>query len=319
MKAVILDYQSLAPSDLNAEALWGLPIDWTVHDYSSAEQTAQRVQGMDIVLSNKVVLDKQLLQANPQIKLIIVLATGTNNVDVDAAKQQGIQVSNIVAYSTESVVQHTFACLLHLQNRLQEYDKAIKQGLWSKSQSFTFLDYPIQELSGKTLGIIGYGAIGKRVQQVAEAFGMRVLISESAVPGRSQAGRTALAEVLVQSDVLSLHAPLSPYTENLIDTKALASMKSSAIVLNMARGGIVNEEALVQALEQGSIAAAACDVLTEEPPKTTHPLLQYQQANLLITPHIAWASQEARQGLLQQVLAILQGFSNGQAINQVSL
>lgn len=317
MKAVILDYQSLAPSDLAQEALWALPVDWTVYDYSTAEQAAQRVQGMDIVLSNKVVLDKALLEANPQIKLIIVLATGTNNVDITVAKQQGIQVSNIVAYSTESVVQHTFACLLHLQNRIQAYDAAVKKGLWTKSQSFTFLDYPIQELNGKTMGIIGYGAIGKRVQQVAEAFGMRVLISQSAVPGSTHTGRTAFNKVLAQSDVLSIHAPLSPYTHNLIDAKALASMKKSAILLNMGRGGIVNEEALAQALSQGIIAAAASDVLTEEPPKATHPLLEYQRDNLLITPHIAWASQEARQGLLGQVQAILQGFFDGQAINPV--
>lgn len=318
MKAVILDYQSLAPSDLDQTALWALPFDWTVHEYSTAAQAEQRVQGMDIVLSNKVVLDKKLLQANPQIKLIIVLATGTNNVDLAAAQQLGIQVSNIVAYSTESVVQHTFACLLHLQNRLQAYATAVKQGLWSDSQSFTFLDYPIQELSGKTLGIIGYGAIGKRVQHVAEAFGMHVLISQSVVPGKLQAGRTAFSEVLAQSDVLSLHAPLSPYTQNLIDDKALASMKKSAIVLNMARGGIVNEEALLAALEQGIIAAAATDVLSQEPPPVNHPLLRYAQTNLLITPHIAWASQQARQVLLQQVEAILQGFLNGQPINQVN-
>lgn len=318
MKAVILDYQSLAPADLQLDALWNLPLQWTLHDYTSADETAERIDGMDIILTNKVVLDAALLQANPQIKLVIILATGTNNVDLQAATALGIPVSNIVAYSTESVVQHTFACLLNLLNRIREYDQAARQGYWSHSRTFTLLDFQIQELHGKTLGIVGYGAIGKRVKHVAEAFGMQVLIAESLLAGSDNNGRTALPLVLSQSDVLSIHAPLSPLSHKLIDAAALQQMKKTAIVLNMGRGGIVDEQALLTALQQGTIAAAATDVLVQEPPDVNHPLLQYTKPNLLVTPHVAWASQQARQQLLDQVVAIISGFQAGQRINAVN-
>ena len=317
MKACILDYQSLAPADLDLSALWQLPLQWHCHDYTTPEQTAERIAGMDIVLSNKVVLDAALLQANPQLKLVIVLATGTNNVDLPAAEALGIPVCNIVAYSTESVVQHTFACLLALCSRLREYDRAVQAGDWSRSPLFTLLDYPISEIAGKTLGIIGYGAIGRRVAEVARAFGMQVLVAESAVPGRSDADRTPLAQLLAAVDVLSIHCPLSDYTRHLIDADALAQMRPHAILLNMARGGIVHETALLQALQHGVIAAAASDVLTVEPPSAGHVLLQ-ACPNLLVTPHVGWASREARQRLVGQVQQILQGFFQQQLINRVT-
>lgn len=317
MKACILDYQSLAPADLDLSALWQLPLQWHCHDYTTAEQTAERIAGMDIVLSNKVVLDAALLQANPQLKLVIVLATGTNNVDLPAAEALGIPVCNIVAYSTESVVQHTFACLLALCSQLREYDRAVQAGDWSRSPLFTLLDYPISEIAGKTLGIIGYGVIGRRVAEVARAFGMQVLVAESAVPGRSDADRTPLAQLLAAVDVLSIHCPLSDYTRHLIDVDALAQMRPHAILLNMARGGIVHETALLQALQQGVIAAAASDVLTVEPPPADHLLLQ-ACPNLLLTPHVGWASREARQRLVGQVQQILQGFFQQQLINRVT-
>lgn len=316
LKAVILDYQSLAPQDLDWTAIHALPIEWTFYDTSTAQQALERVQGMDLVLSNKVVLDKALLQANPQIKLIIVLATGTNNVDLHAAKQLGVAVSNIVAYSTESVVQHTFACLLQLTNYLTTYSHAAVNGLWSQSQSFTYLAQPIHELHGKTIGIIGYGAIGQRVAQIAQAFGMRVVIAQS-LRGQVDQNRLPLTEVLQQSDVISIHTPLTEQTQNLIDAEQFALMKPNAILLNMARGGIVNEQALLNALQNKIIAAAATDVLSQEPPQADHPLLHYQGENLLITPHIAWASQEARQDLLRQVVAIIEAFQQGQCLNSV--
>lgn len=318
MKAVILDYQSLAPQDLNWQALQALPIEWTFYDYTSPADTHQRVQGMDIVLSNKVVLDEALLQANTHIKQIIILATGTNNVDLTAASRLGIPVSNIVAYSTESVVQHTFACLLSLMNRIHEYDKAAKEGYWSHSQTFTLLDFQIQELAGRTLGIIGYGAIGKRVKAVAEAFGMQVVIAESFVGNAGQEGRIPLNTLLATSDVVSIHAPLSPLSRNLIDSKAISLMKKTAILLNMGRGGIVDESALLTALNAGVIKAAATDVLVQEPPALDDPLLQYNKPNLLVTPHVAWASQEARQNMLGQVESIIKGLFSQQRINPVN-
>lgn len=318
MKAVILDYQSLAPSDLDWQKLWALPVEWTLHDYTDAKDTAKRIAGMDIVLSNKVVLDEALLQANPAIKQIIILATGTNNVDLAAASRLNIPVSNIVAYSTESVVQHTFACLLNLTNRLREYDLAAKQGYWSHSRTFTLLDFQIQEIAGKTLGIIGYGAIGKRVKTIAEAFGMKVAIAQSQVAGSDNTGRIPLDELLSTSDVVSIHAPLSPLTRHLIDATALAKMKPSALLLNMGRGGIVDEAALLAALDNGVIKGAATDVLAQEPPALDHPLLQYNKNNLLVTPHVAWASQQARQTLLNQVEMIIQGLLQGSRINPVN-
>lgn len=317
LKAVILDYQTLAPDDLSPEPLWQLPLEWHCHDHTDAVQTAARIAGMDIVLTNKVVLDKSLLQANPQLRLVIVLATGTNNVDLEAARELGIPVCNIVNYSTESVVQHTFACLLNLAGHMRDYDNAVRDGGWSKSPMFTVLDFPVREVAGKTLGIIGYGAIGKRVAEVARAFGMQVKIAQSLVPGVEKPGRTPLAELLATADVLSIHCPLSDYSRNLIDAGALAAMKSGAILLNMARGGIVQEEALVQALADGRIAAAATDVLSQEPPPADHALLQ-PLPNLLVTPHIGWASREARQQLVSQVVDIINGFDRGQLINRVN-
>lgn len=319
MKAVILDYQTLAPNDLALDTLWQQAIDWQLYDTTPADQTAERIKDMDIVLTNKVVLDEALLNANPNIRLIIILATGTNNVDLQAARKLGIPVCNIVAYSTESVVQHTFACLLSLVNRLRDYDRALAEKRWQNGALFTLLDYPVEELAGKTMGIIGYGAIGKRVADVAIAFGMQVVVAQSLTgANKQQQERLPLPQLLQQADVISLHCPLSPLSENLIDAKALAMMKTDAIVLNMARGGVVHEQALLQALLNGQIRAAACDVLTQEPPPADHILLQQDMPNLLITPHMAWGSRQARQQLLDQVLDILQSFADNRLINRVN-
>lgn len=318
LKATILDYQSLAPDDLDLEHLWQLMLEWHLYDHTSAEQTAERISGMDIILTNKVILDAELLKANPQIKLIIILATGTNNVDLQAARTLGIPVCNIVAYSTESVVQQTFACLLALQSRLREYDDAVKRGDWCNSPFFGLLDYQIQEVAGKTLGIIGFGAIGRRVKQVAEAFGMRVLVAKSLLPeAASQPQRVTLEQIYTQADVISIHCPLSDYSRDLINTDSFAQMKETVVLLNMGRGGIVNEAALAEALKSGRIKAAATDVLTEEPPSPDHLLLDSRIPNLIITPHTAWASQQARQALLDQVVNILQSLDNGPLVNQV--
>lgn len=318
MKAVFLDYLSLAPEDLNWQALESLPIEWFTYDYTTDAEAAERVKGMDIVLSNKVVITRQVMEENPQLKQVIVLATGTNNIDLDAAKELGVPVSNIVSYSTESVVQHTFACLLQLENHIAEYQQTSIDGTWSASPTFTVLDKSFQELAGRTMGIIGYGAIGRRVAEIAKVFGMRVIVAESRVQQGEQEGRVALTSLLQESDVVSIHAPLSPLTDNLIDTTELQQMKPSAVLLNMGRGGIVNEQALYRALESKTIRAAALDVLTQEPPATDHVFIQQPLDNLLITPHIAWASQQARQELLDQVYAILQGMLDGRAVNRVS-
>lgn len=317
MKAVFLDYLSLAPEDLDWQALNALPIEWVKYDYSSDAEAAERVKGMDIVLSNKVVITRQVMEENPQLKHVIVLATGTNNVDLLAAKELAIPVSNIISYSTESVVQHTFACLLQLENHIAEYHQTSIDGTWSASPTFTVLDKNFQELAGKTMGIIGYGAIGQRVAEIAKVFGMQVLVAESRLSSGRQQDRVPLQQLLSESDVVSVHAPLSPLTDNLIDAQELSLMKPSAVLLNMGRGGIVNEQALFNALQNKTIRAAAFDVLTEEPPAKDHVLIQTPLDNLLITPHIAWASQQARQELLNQVHAILAGMFAGEIVNQV--
>ena len=316
-KACILDFSSLAASDLDLTALKALPIDWTFYDSSQASQTAERIADCEIVLTNKVVLDKALLTANLHIKLIIILATGTNNVDLLEAKQLGIPVCNIVAYSTESVVQQTFAMMLSLRTHQQAYDHAVKQGDWCNSQFFGLLDFPISEVFGKTLAIIGFGAIGQRVKTVAEALGMKVLVAES-LSGAKAEGRTALETLYKEADVVSIHSPLTPESTNLITKEVFSMMKPSAILLNMGRGGIVNEQDLAQALIHGEIQAAAVDVLSEEPPKKDHPLLNSDIPNLLLAPHTAWARVEARQELINQVVNILQSFPSGGYINQVN-
>lgn len=319
LKAAILDYQSLAPVDLHMQALWSLPVEWALHDTTAPAETAARIAGMDVVLTNKVVLDANLLRNNPSLKLVIILATGTNNVDLKVAKELGIPVCNIVAYSTESVVQQTFAMLLAIKSRLLEYSAAVKAGRWSESQFFGLLQYPISEVHGQTLGIIGFGAIGQRVKTVAEAFGMKVLVARSlSSPDVPQEGRVPLEQLYREADVISIHCPLSPLSQNLVDENAFAQMKPNAIVLNLGRGGIVNEHALAKALKAGQIAAAATDVLTQEPPARDHILLDPAIPNLLVTPHTAWASREARQELLDQVVNILQSFGKGQLINQVN-
>lgn len=318
MKAVFLDYLSLAPEDLDWSALHALSIEWVKYDYTRDEQAAERTQGMDIVLSNKVMISREVLEQNPQLKQVIALATGTNNVDLQAAAELGVPVSNIVSYSTESVVQHTFACLLQLENHIAQYRQTSVDGTWSSSKTFTVLDMTFQELAGKTLGVIGYGAIGKRVAEVAKAFGMQILIAESPLKTGPQVGRVPLQQLLAESDVVAVHAPLSPLTDNLIDSEQLNMMKPTAVLLNMGRGGIVNEAALFDALKNKTIRAAALDVLTQEPPPQDHVLIKEPLDNLLITPHIAWASQQARQELLRQVHAILIGLQEGVAVNQVT-
>jgi glycerate dehydrogenase len=325
LKGCILDFASLAASDLNLSALKALPIDWTFYDSTQAAETAERIAVADIVLTNKVVLDKTLLEANNHIKLVIILATGTNNVDLAAAKALSIPVSNIVAYSTESVVQQTFAMMLNLRTHQIEYDAAVKRGDWCNSQFFGLLDYPISEVFGKTLGIIGYGAIGRRVKQVAEAFGMKVLVAKS-LSGKTSVNegfdRVDLAGLYQEADVISIHSPLTPESTNLVTMAAFKQMKNTAIVLNMGRGGIVNEQDLATALKRGEIQAAAVDVLSQEPPAKDHPLLDSGIPNLLLAPHTAWASVEARQELLDQVVKILQSLLSldayGRVVNQVN-
>ena len=294
--AVFLDYQSLRPLDLSMERLLALPVQWRLHDFTSAADTLSRIGDAEIVVCNKVVLDAGIIAAAPRLRLIAVTATGTNNIDREAAAARGIAVMNVQAYGTAAVAQHTMALLLALSNRLPDYARAAHEGSWSRSPMFCLLDYPMLDLAGKKLGIVGYGELGQAVGRLAQAFGMELLVAQG--QGGPQPGRLPLAQVLAGADVLSLHCLLSPATEWMINAATLAHMKPGALLVNTARGGLVDEAALAAALRSGHLGGAALDVLSVEPPPLDHPLLAPDIPNLLITPHCAWASPAARQRLL---------------------
>ena len=317
MKAVFLDYESLDQHDLDLSALEASFDTLSLYPSTSQAQLLERVQYADVIISNKVIVDAATIQQCPNLKLILISATGTNNIDLIQARAQGIVVCNCQGYGTSAVAQHTLTLMLALATSLLQYDRAVQQGQWNKSPIFCLLDFPIVELEGKTLGILGYGELGQAVAKLAEAFGMKVLVGS--MPNRpSDSTRIPFAELLPQVDFLSLHCPLTEDTRDLIDAKAFDAMKPSAFLINCARGGIVNEAALADALIQGKIAGAATDVLTVEPPKEGNVLLDQHIPNLIVTPHSAWGSVDARQRIVQQMVENAEAFKAGQPIRQVN-
>lgn len=318
MKAVFLDYASLDQNDLDTSALSSAFTELQLFASTDASEVLARVRDADVIISNKVIIDAATMQRCAKLKLILISATGTNNIDLEQARQQGVVVCNCQGYGTSSVAQHTLALMLALATSLMQYDQAVRQGKWNTATQFCLLDFPIVDLSGKTLGIIGYGELGKAVAKLAEAFGMKVLIA--ALPHRPNvdASRIALANLLPQVDFLTLHCPLTEQTQDLIAEQELALMKNSAFLINCARGGLVNEQALATALRQGMIAGAATDVLTVEPPKNGNVLLSTDIPNLIITPHSAWGSRDSRQRMLQQLLENVMAFQAGKPIRQVN-
>ena len=317
MRAVFLDWNSIDRQDLDRRWLEQLPLEWEFRPNTNAAQLDAVLQDIDIVVSNKVVLTSAAIRACNRLKLICVAATGTNNVDSQAAREQNIPVCNVRNYATPSVVQHVFMLILNLVRRLPDYQTALAQGQWQKSEFFCLLDYTIEELTGKTLGIVGYGELGKAVAKMAKLFGMQVLVAQR-LHGMHTTDRVPLEAMLPRVDVLSLHCPLTAETENLIGAEQLNMMKPGAILINTARGGIVDETALLDALQNGKLAGAGIDVLAKEPPISSNPLLDYRQPSLIVTPHVAWASRQARQRLIQGVAANIHGFLNDNIINQVS-
>lgn len=317
MKAVFLDYESLDQHDLDLSALEASFDALSLYPSTSQAQLLERVQHADVIISNKVIVDAATLQQCPNLKLILISATGTNNIDLVQARAQGIVVCNCQGYGTSAVAQHTLTLMLALATSLLQYDRAVQQGQWNKSPIFCLLDFPIVELEGKTLGILGYGELGQAVAKLAEAFGMKVLVGS--LPNRpSDSSRIPFTELLAQVDFLSLHCPLTEDTRDLIDAKAFDAMKPSAFLINCARGGIVNEQALADALVQGEIAGAATDVLMVEPPKEGNVLLDEHIPNLIVTPHSAWGSVDARQRIVQQMVDNVAAFKAGQPIRQVN-
>lgn len=318
MNAVFLDFASLDQDDLQLEDLNTVfQQQLTLYRATSPAELLPRVQSAKVIISNKVLLDAATLQQCPQLKLILISATGTNNVDLEQARRQGVVVCNCQGYGTAAVAQHTLMLMLNLATSFVRYHQAVQQGQWQRSSQFCLLDYPIVELAGKTLGIVGYGELGQAVAKLAEAFGMQVKIA--ALANRPQsASRVPFAELLPQVDFLSLHCPLTENTRDLIGPAEFAAMKHSAFLINCARGGIVNEAALAEALLSGQIAGAAMDVLSVEPPKQGNILLDLAIPNLILTPHSAWGSVDARQRIVQQMVENVIAFQQGQPIRQVN-
>jgi glycerate dehydrogenase len=285
----------------------------TVYPSTLPHQRIDRILGREIVITNKVILDREVMEACPTLKLICIAATGKNNIDLACAEEKGIQVKNVAGYSTESVVQNTFAMLLYLVCHLPYYDRFVKNGDYAKSMLFTHLGQPFFELAGKNYGIIGLGTIGKRIAEVASAFGASVQYYSTTGKNQNAGYRSVpLDELLRESDIVSIHCPLTESTHNLIGYKQLCRMKKEAILINAGRGGIVNEAGLAQALDENRIAAAALDVLEKEPPEISNPLFKIKNPEkLLITPHIAWASRESRERLMDGIITNISEYLHG--------
>ncbi|HET8790759.1 MAG TPA: D-2-hydroxyacid dehydrogenase [Modicisalibacter sp.] len=313
MKAVILDAASLG-DDIDLAPLRDEVDELEVYAHSKPQVCQARLHDADIAIVNKVRLDGELLGALPQLKLVCVLATGTNNIDKAAAERHGISVKNVNAYGTASVAQHTLMLMLALANRLPLYQRDVVNGRWDESSIFCLLNHPTLELSDKRLVIVGSGVLGQAVARLAEAFGMHVAFA--ARPGNeANDERHSLAELVPSADVLSLHCPLTEATQHLVDAKLLSRMKSSALVINCARGGIVDEQAALTALRQGQLGGLGVDVLPHEPPSEGHPLLDalHEPLNLIVTPHNAWISPEARANVVRLTVENLRAWKNGRS------
>ncbi|MGO3738387.1 MAG: D-2-hydroxyacid dehydrogenase [Marinomonas foliarum] len=307
MKAVFLDRGSF-PDHINIQ----LPvkvIDVVTYENTPIGLVAERIKDANIVLTNKVVVDATAINGAADLKLVQVMATGTNNIDLDACKDKNISVQNVSGYSTTSVPEHTFAMLLALRRSLFSYLDAVKAGRWSSSEYFCFLDYPIKDLSGSTMAIFGNGSLGKEVAAIALAFGMKVVFAERKGATNTRPGYICFEEALKVADVININCPLTPETKDLISDDEFSLMKNSCLLLNISRGGIVDESALVRAFENNAIAGAAFDVATQEPMPLDNPLQSLsKRPNFLLTPHVAWASDEAMQTLVDMAMDKITSF-----------
>ena len=317
MKAAFLDYATVGAGELDLSPLEAVSTELSVYEQTPAERVAERIADCSLVYINKVRMTREIIEQSGELRFIGLLATGTDNVDLDAAREGGVAVCNIRAYCTNSVVEHVFGVLLHFTHSLGRYNASVRRGEWQQAADFCMLSHPIRELSGMTLGIVGYGELGRGVARIAEHFGMRVVVAQRPDGTGDMSGRVPLAELLADSDVVSLHCPLTEATRSLIGQRELATMKSSAILINTARGALVDSRALIGALSTGTIASAAIDVLSVEPPVDGDPLLDYDGNNLLVTPHIAWASLEARQNAVREVAANASAYLRGEQRNRV--
>lgn len=326
MKAVFLDFATLGPGDIDTAALTRLLPDLALHPQTARGEVPGRVLDAEIVIVNKVSLREDIISQAPRLQLICLAATGTDNVALGAARARGVAVTNIRDYCAPSVTQHVFALILALTQRLREYEALLATGAWAKSREFCLLDYPFRELSGKTLGIVGLGNLGRGVARVAQAFGMSVLAAQRPYgqptgdhgrPIEDGVQRVAYPELLARSHVISLHCPLTDDTRNLVDAVALGHMRRDALLINTARGALVDPAALAVALREGVIGGAGIDVLEKEPPVGGNPLLDARLPNLIVTPHIAWAARESRQRALNDIALNISAFMAGERRNRV--
>jgi len=316
-KGVFLDLETVDNGDLDRSLLSSSLASWDWHAFSEPKQIAGRIHTAHVVISNKCVLDEAALKSAGNLKLVALAATGTNNVDLNAAACPGNTVCNIRNYANASVAQHAITLMLNLLTAQPWYWENVRQGAWSNSRQFCLNDRPIREFNGLVFGVIGCGVLGMATAGLAESMGMNVLLAErKGVAVRE--GRISFEEVIRQADVLSIHCPLNEDTSELIDSNVFQAMKNDALLINTARGGIINEDHLVTALREGIIAGAGVDTLSQEPPPIDHPLLAADIPNLVITPHNAWASRTSRQAAVDQLAEVISEFVNGRVLNQVN-
>lgn len=315
MNIVVLDGYAMNPGDLSWDPLHALGAV-TLYDRTAAQEIVPRAADAEIIITNKVPFTLDTIAQLPRLRYLGVTATGYNIIDVAAAKERNITVTNVPAYSTESVAQLVFALVLEFTHRIGHHADAVRNGRWSTNPDFAFWDFPLTELAGKTFGIVGYGNIGKAVTRIAAAFGMRVLVATRSTPSHPSIEKVDLETLLRRSDIVSLHCPLTPQTDKLISASTLELMKPTALLINTGRGGLVDEQALADALNNGRIAGAGLDVLSAEPPSIQNPLLSAK--NTIITPHIAWASFAARTRLMEVVVNNVRAFLSGHPVNVVS-
>ena len=316
MRGVFLDLASVHPEDLDLSGLRGTLDYWQWFDGLDSEDVFDAISGAEVVVTNKVVLDAACFDQAADLKLVCAAATGFNNIDIGAARRHGVTVCNVRAYATPSVVQHVYMLLLSLVTSADCYREEVVTGEWSNSPFFCLLGHPVREIQGLTMGIVGYGELGRAVADIARCFGMDVLIAKRDGQDRRE-GRMALQELLPQVDVLSLHCPLTTDNYQLIGRHEIALMKDDAILINTARGGLVDEAALLEALASGRLGGAGLDVLNEEPPAADSAMLDTGLENLIITPHTAWASRESRQRLIDEIAGNITAYRQGKPRNVV--
>jgi len=317
MKAAFLDFATLGPGVSTAGLDQLLAVSY--HTHSSHAEIRERLHDKEVALLNKAELDREIITGSTGLKLIVLAATGTDNVDLEAAREKGIAVSNIRDYCTAAVVQHVMALILGLTRHIMGCRTPVSGKDWERSEARVLFEYPIRELTGKTLGIVGYGTLGRGVAEAGRCFGMEVLVGERVglAAEAVRQGRTPLCDLLKQADIISLHCPLTDASRHMIGADELRLMKSDALLINTARGALIDSRALAEALDAGVIAGAGIDVLAEEPPADDEPLLSRDRPNLILTPHIAWTAKESRQRAVDQMVENVADYLNGGRLRRV--